>query len=106
MDKNTFIERIKEIGMCEDTIKVRTLLTELSDDVSKVFDDLTSSTSKIDELTKTIETNNTDMEDLRKANMELFKRVGSNTESNVKQDLGIEPEREKLKFEDLFKEEK
>ena len=103
MDKNVFIEKIKEIGTCEDTIKVRTLLTELSDDVSKVFDSLDESTSKIEELTKTIDANNTDMDDLRKANMELFKRVGSNTNDEATQNLGLEPEKEKLKFEDLFK---
>lgn len=104
MDKSTFIEKIKEIGTCEDDVNRRGLLTALSEDIEKVFDDLTESTNTIDGLNKTIEQNNIDMEDLRKANMDLFKRIGSNTPGKVEQEIpGIEPEKEKLKFEDLFK---
>ena len=103
MDKNAFIERIKEIGLCEDSVKMRGLLTDLSEEVGKVYDSLSESTEKIESLNKIVEQNNTDMEDLRKANMELFKKVGSNDEAHKNSDLGLEPEKEKLKYEDLFK---
>lgn len=104
MDKNTFIERIKEIGLCEDDVNRRTLLASLETDISGVFDSLEENTNTINSLNNTIEKNNSDMEDLRKANLELFKKVGSNV-NTTKEDLGIEPEKEKLKYEDLFKNE-
>lgn len=70
MNKEEFIEKIKEAGTCEDIIKVRGLLAEIQDEVSKVYDD--SST-----LNDTLKKSEEEKETLRKANMDLFLRVGS-----------------------------
>ena len=105
MDKNAFLDKIKEIGTCEDEVDRRELLANLSEDVSKVFDDLTVSTETIASLESTIEENNNDMEKLRQANMNLFKRIGTEKTENEKlKDNGFEEEKPKRKFEDLFNE--
>ena len=98
MDKETFLQTIKDIGTCEDEVERRTKLTELSEGVVNIFDsnsDLESQNTKYQE----------EMEKLREANMQLFLRVGSNkTEEQVKEDkTGIkEDEKEPRKFADLF----
>ena len=100
MDKEKFLEVIKEIGTCEDEVERRTKLTELSEGVVNIFD----SNSKLEsENTKYQEDN----EKLREANMQLFLRVGSNkTEEEVKEDkTGIKEEvKEPRKFSELFDE--
>lgn len=100
MDKDTFLQAIKDIGTCEDEVERRTKLTELSEGVVNIFD-----------LNSELETKNTEyqegMEKLREANMQLFLRVGSNkTEEEVKEDkTGIKEEvKETRKFSDLFDE--
>lgn len=99
MDKNTFLDSIKEIGTLEDVVEIRTKLAELSDNVSSIFDDndsLKEQNTKFEE----------DNEKLRSANMQLFLRVGTTkTEQEViKDQTGTEPEQEKepRKFENLF----
>lgn len=69
MDKDTFLEKIKELGTCDDEVERRSILASVSDEVSKVYDtnkELTESNTKYIE----------DMEKLRQANMDLFLRVG------------------------------
>lgn len=105
MDKEGFLDKIKEIGTCEDEVDRRSLLSELSEDVSKVFDDLNVSNETIATLNNTIAENNNDMEKLRQANMDLFKRIGAEkTEGEKLKDNGFEEEKPKRKFEDLFDE--
>lgn len=71
MDKEKFLETIKELGTCEDDVERRSMLANISDEVSKVYD---TNKELTDTNTKYIE----DMEKLRQANMELFLRVGDN----------------------------
>ena len=101
MDKETFIEKIKEAGTCEDIIKVRGILAEIQDEVSKVYDD---SLTMSDTLKKSEE----EKETLRQANMDLFLRVGSNkTPQEVQEnETGIhtEPKKEYKSYDDLAKE--
>lgn len=105
MDKTQFLEKIKEIGTSEDDVMRRSMLSELSEEVTKVFDSLDESSSTIESLNKTINQNNEDMESLRKANMDLFKRIGANKSEDEKaQDNGQEIEKPKRRFEDLFDE--
>lgn len=98
MDKNQFLEMIKEIGTIEDEVERRTKLTELTDNVSSIFDsnvDLMEKNKKFEE----------DNEKLRSANMQLFLKVGANkTEKEVQEDqVGkVEEEKEPRKFDDLF----
>lgn len=97
MDRETFLTRIKEIGTIEDIADLRVKLTELSDDVSVLFE---TNTNLMEENKKYIDDN----EKLRQANMQLFLRVGADkTEEEIKKDsTGIEEEKQPRKFEDLF----
>ena len=98
MDKNQFLEMVKQIGTIEDEVERRTKLTELSDSVSGIFD----SNVELSEKVKNYEEDN---EKLRSANMQLFLRVGANkTEKEIQENqVGkTEEEKEPRKFEDLF----
>lgn len=100
MDKDTFLERIKEIGTIENDVDRRTKLTELTDDITAIFD---NNSTLIEENNKYKEDN----EKLRSANMQLFLRVGSEkSPEEIKNDnIGKqEEEKEKRKFENLFDE--
>ena len=107
MDKDTFLSKITEIGTCEDDVQRRTLLAEVSDAVSQVYDDNTNHLTTIDTLNNTITANNERITKLNEANMSLYLRVTEQkSESQVRQDTtGIrEPgvDKEKLTFEALF----
>lgn len=98
MDKNEFLEMVKQIGTLEDEVERRTKLTELTDSVSSIFD----SNVELMEKNKQFEEDN---EKLRNANMQLFLKVGANkTEKEVQEDqVGkVEEEKEPRKFDDLF----
>ena len=75
MDKEIFIEKIKEAGLCEDMVKVRGILAEIQDEVSKVYDESLT-------MSETLKKNEEDMESLRQANMDLFKKIGSQEKPN------------------------
>lgn len=99
MQKQEFLDRITEIGTCEDDVTRRELLTALSDECANDYDTISSLT----------ETNNNllaDNEKLRSANMQLFLRVGESKSKGekLKDETGIDPEKEPKKFEDLFNE--
>lgn len=98
MDKNEFLEVIKQIGTEADDVQRRTMLTELSDKISGIFD----SNTELMEKNKNFEEDN---EKLRSANMQLFLRVGANrTEEEIqKNQVGeSEVDKEPRRFEDLF----
>lgn len=107
MDKDTFLSRITEIGTVSDDVERRRLLTEVSDEVSKVFDNIDTLNGSIaslnEELTKSKEENERTLQE----NMRLFLRVEEqkSTKEVEKQKTGIEGEPEKLSFDDLFKKE-
>jgi len=94
MNKEEFLESIKTLGTCEDDVERRTILADLSEKVSEVFD---SSDSYKD----LYEKSNADNEKLREANMKLFLRVGEKEEPGT-QVTPQEPQKQELKFEDLF----
>lgn len=99
MDKDTFLEKIKEIGTLEDEVERRTALTELSESVSSIFD---NNSNLMEENNKYKEDN----EKLRSANMQLFLRIGeSKAPEEVTKDLtGVKEDNtpEPRKFESLF----
>ena len=100
MDKEKFLETIKEIGTCDDEATRRTLLAEISDEVSLIYD-------ANETLSQDKEKYLADNEKLREANMKLFLRVGDSKDANTvqKDTTGIqEPEVNIKKFEDLFDE--
>ena len=98
MTKQEILDMLTEIGTCEDEVQRRTMLANVSNEVSTVFD--TNAT-----LTDANAQYATDNETLRSANLHLFLQVGQK-QKDVKQidGTGDEQPKEKLKFEDLFNE--
>ena len=94
LTKEDFINRITTAGTLEDIVEVRTMLAELSDDVSNIFDQNAEQSKTIEDLTS-------DNESLRSANMKLFLRVGDNKQPD---DVIETTPKEKRKFENLFNE--
>ena len=97
VDKQTFLDKMKEIGTCEDDVQRRTLLAEVQNDVSEVFD----TNEELEEKNKTLTEDN---ETVRAANMKLFLQVGSQNEEGTDEGskTGKKDEPEKLNFEDLL----
>ena len=94
MDKNKIINKITEIGQCEDDATRRELLTQLQEDINTDYDHFGE-----------IETANTnltnDNEKLRSANMKLFLRIGDHSTSKEDE---AEDEKPKREFKNLFNE--
>ena len=96
MEKADFLEKVKEIGTCEDDATRRSLLADLQEGVSADYDAFTESSSKNEELTAEVTR-------LQEHNMKLFLQVGSPAGGNTPPDNPPEV-KEKRKFEDLFNE--
>lgn len=98
MDKDSFEEKVKEIGSLETVEEMRAGLVELHNGLSEVFD--TNNTLKEQHEHDTIE-----MEAIRQANMKLFTQLGTEkTPAKQAEDqTGLKQEPvERRKFEDLF----
>lgn len=107
MDKETFLSKIAEIGSCDDDVQRRTLLEEMSEGVSQIYDSSDEQTKTIEDLKTSIENEKQMTDRLREENNKLFLRVSSQRtdEERKKASTGIEePEEHKRKFEDLFNE--
>lgn len=101
MDKETFHKKITELGTIEDETQRREILAEISEEVDKVYDERETITAEVEQLRE-------DNENVRKANMKLFTRIGANKteEERTEDQTGIKEEEkpEPRKFEDLFNE--
>lgn len=99
MDKQMFLDKLKAIGTSEDETERRTMLSELTDEVSRVYDENST-------LTESNKSYLEDNEKLRSANMQLFLRIGENkTPEQINEDkTGVKDEGtpEPRKFENLF----
>lgn len=95
MDKKDFLNSIELIGTCEDDVQRRTMLDELRTNVSAVFDN-------VDNLAATNKTLQDTNEEIRAANMKLFRQVGQAQESGKGNPGGEDPDKPAKKFEDLF----
>ena len=94
MEKQEFLDRLDEIGTCEDDVTRRTLLTEIRESVSEVFDSNADLTDKNSKLT-------TENERILGENMKLFLRVGEQREPEKPH---VTEPKEKRSFENLFDE--
>lgn len=95
MTKEEMIAAIQQVGTCENDTERLTLLSDLQDGLTSDYDSLEAITNERDSLKN-------DNEDLRRANMKLFLKVGQKDTSD---DLPQEDkQKEKRKFEDLFDE--
>ena len=95
-----FTNAINVIELSEDDVERRTMLSELEDEVTRVYDENSN-------LTKSNQSVLEDNEKLRSANMQLFLRVGENkTPEQVNLDTtGVKDEvHEPRRFENLFDE--
>lgn len=105
MDKETFLQRIKDIGSTEDTTDRISLLTSLSDEMTEVFDSVNTLQDQINSLNENSTKDKEHIEKLQKANMDLFLRVGEQKSPDTNKGLTDgESDNQKRKFEDLFKE--
>lgn len=98
MDKQEFLDKLKEIGLSEDMVEIRTMVSELTDEVSRVYDENST-------LTESNKSYIEDNEKLRSANMQLFLRVGEDkTPKEINEDkTGVKEETtEPRRFENLF----
>lgn len=99
MDKQGFLDKLKAIGTSEDEVERRTMISELTDEVTRVYDENST-------LTESNKSYLEDNEKLRSANMQLFLRVGENkTPEQINEDkTGVKdnPTPEPRKFENLF----
>ena len=105
MERDDILKRITDIGTCEDEVERRNLLTSLTNDMGKVFDERDTNKNMIDSLNTTIKENNEKIDKLRESNMSLFLQVTEDKQSNNVPTGEIpEENKEKRKFEDLFDE--
>lgn len=92
MTREEMLQKLTEIGTCEDDAQRRAMLTEVTEGVNGVFD-------SNDNLTKS----NSDFEaknkKLQEYNMELFLKVGGQQKKD-----DPKPQGEPLKYENLFNE--
>lgn len=98
MDKEAFLEKIKEVGAFETPEEMRAGLAEIQNGVSEIFD--TNNTLKEQHEHDTIE-----MEAIRQANMKLFTQLGTETTpaKQTEEQTGLKQEPvERRKFENLF----
>lgn len=96
MDRQEILDTIRNIGTCEDEAERRTMLSDLHDEITTVFENVDSLTENNNALTEANET-------LRAANTKLFLKVG---EDRTPEDSkgGEDTPPEKRKFENLFNE--
>ena len=95
MNQEELLNRLTEIGTCEDDAKRRTSITEISDEIRAIFGSNAELTTKNEELTANIKK-------VQEHNMQLYLKVqGQSAKSN---DVGQEEKKPELKYENLFNE--
>ena len=93
LTKQQFLDRITEIGTCEDEATRREMLASLGEDGGTIFDDYDAAETA---RAAAVEDN----EKLRAANMKLFLRVGD----HEKPETPATETKTDLKYENLFNE--
>ena len=100
MDAETFNTKIKELGSLESAEEMRAGLAELAQGVNPIFEANANLTSQHDADIK-------EMEDIRQANMKLFKQIGSQMtpEQKTAEETGLKQDEPKphRTFDDLLK---
>ena len=97
MDKDTFINEMKDIGSCEDGIERLTKLTKLQEEVSKVFDAKIGLESEIQTLKTTITEKDSQIAAANKYAMDMYLKNGEQkSEYQIQEEkTGIKEEHEK-----------
>lgn len=105
MDKDTFLEKIKEIGTLESVEDMRAEIADISSKVSDVYDSIADLNGNNAKLTEQHEQDLATMESLRQANMKLFTQIGTvqTPQKQTEEQTGLKQEPvTRRKFEDLF----
>lgn len=98
MDKDAFLEKIKEVGSMETAEEMRAGLVEIQNGVAEIYDSNTS-------LKEQHEHDTIEMEAIRQANMKLFTQLGTDKTpaKQTEEQTGLKQEPvERRKFENLF----
>lgn len=98
MDKDAFLEKIKEVGSMETAEEMRAGLAEIQNGVAEVYDSNTN-------LKEQHEHDTIEMEAIRQANMKLFTQLGTDKTpaKQTEEQTGLKQEPvERRKFENLF----
>ena len=98
MDKDVFLEKIKEVGSYETAEEMRAGLAELQNGVSEIYDANVS-------LKEQHEHDTIEMEAIRQANMKLFTQLGTDKTpaKQTEEQTGLKQEPvERRKFENLY----
>ena len=100
MDKDAFLEKIKEVGSLETAEEMRAGLAELQNGVAEIYD--ANATLKEQHEHDTIE-----MEAIRQANMKLFTQIGSQMtpQQQTEEQTGLKQEESHTRrsFDNLLK---
>ena len=101
MDRETFEQKIKDLGSLETVEEIRAGLGEIMEGIDPIYEANASLKEQHD--ADTIE-----METIRQANMKLFTQLGSqkSPEQTTEEQTGLKQDEPKprMKFEDLFTE--
>lgn len=106
MDKDTFINSIKEIGISEDSTDRLTKLTDLQENISKIFDDKAELENQVQTLKETITKKDEEINKTNAYARDMFLKVGvQKSQSQVQSEsTGIEKEKKEYKsYEELAK---
>lgn len=98
MDKDAFLEKIKEVGSMESAEEMRAGLAELQNGVAEIYDSNATLLEQHEHDTK-------EMEAIRQANMKLFTQLGTDKTpaKQAEEQTGLKQEPvERRKFENLF----
>lgn len=99
MDKESFEQKIKELGTLESAEEMRAGLAELAEGINPVFDANAN-------LTEQHESDVIEMEKIRSANMKLFTQLGSQKTptQTIEEQTGLKQEESqpRRKFEDVI----
>ena len=97
MNRDDLLNAINQIGTCEDDNARRTMLTTLTENVGKVFDEVDLLKQGTESLQNTIKTKDEELQTAQKYNMELFLKVQDQTKndnSTLERETGIQKEKE------------
>lgn len=105
MNKETFNKLIKEIGTIDSDVERREKLSEISEEVSKVFDNNEILNTTLNSLNEKLESKTMELEKVQSANMNLWLKLGEQKEMEKVQEnsTGIpkEPEKTYKGFDEL-----
>lgn len=107
MDKDTFLNSISQINNCEDEAERRTLLSNLSDEAVKIFDNQDALHNQVNSLNESLTKANEQITKVQGYNMDLYNKLDAQRRDTTpfEESSGIKEEEEKTyrSYEDIAK---